>query len=251
MKVPVIETERLTLREFRLSDFDRFAEMKGDPDVMKYLADGLPMAREVAWRVMASEIGHWDLLGFGHWAVEERNGGAFVGAVGLFEPLGWPGLEAGWQLHRSAWGRGYATEAARASLTFAWRQLGADHVISMIDPANAASIKVAEKIGQHLQGQMNFHGHLVLVYGIDRPDVGFGDMWRVFRGWKSRRRWRDWKERNAPSADPAYKAMLEPVGTNPDPTRPHPDEVHDMVQVREVRPLVKRLFAGLRGRNRR
>lgn len=239
MKVPVIETERLTLRGFTLDDFDRFAEMKGDPEVMKHLGDGMPVAREVAWRLLASEIGHWDLLGFGHWAVEERESGLFVGAVGLFEPLGWPGLEAGWQMHRSAWGKGYATEAARVSLNYAWRQLGADHVISIIDPANTASIKVAEKLGETLRGQMNFHGHDVLVYGVDRPEVGFGDMLRVFRGWKSKRRWRDWRDRNAAQEEPKYLSMLEPVGRRPS---DEADDDGERVRELEMRPFLKRLF---------
>ena len=117
-----LETERLILRMFRDSDFDAYAEMCGDTEVMKYLG-GPTMTRSEAWRSMAMVVGHWQLRGFGLWAVEERRAGCLVGRVGCWRPEGWPGLEIAWTLRRAFWGQGYATEAARAALDVAFSQL--------------------------------------------------------------------------------------------------------------------------------
>jgi RimJ/RimL family protein N-acetyltransferase len=136
---------------------------------MRYMGHGATLSRGDAWRHMAMFVGHWQLRGFGMWAVEERDTRRFVGRVGLHQPDGWPGLEVGWMLDRATWGRGYATEAARAALDHAWHVLGADHVISLIAPENAASIRVAERLGETLEGTFDLDGLEVLVYGIDRP----------------------------------------------------------------------------------
>ena len=124
-----LETDRLILRMFRDSDFEAYAEMCGDEEVMKYLG-GSAMTRMEAWRSMATVLGHWRLRGFGLWAVEEREHGIVVGRVGCWRPEGWPGLEVAWTLRRAFWGRGYATEAAKAAFesrspTFASRMSSA------------------------------------------------------------------------------------------------------------------------------
>jgi RimJ/RimL family protein N-acetyltransferase len=111
-----IETPHLTLRPFAASDFEDFARMSADPEVMRYLGDGCPLGRINAWFEMASFIGHWYLLGFGEWAAEEKATGAFVGRIGLQRPEGWPATEVGWVLCREHWGKGYATEGGRAAL---------------------------------------------------------------------------------------------------------------------------------------
>jgi RimJ/RimL family protein N-acetyltransferase len=167
--VPTLETTRLRLRPWRAEDIDGYAAMCGNPEVMRYLAGGAPLSREESWSHMAMFVGHWHLRGFGTWAVEDRATHAFIGRVGLHQPEGWPGLEVGWALDRATWGRGYATEAGRASLTHAWQVLGADHVISLIAPDNAPSIRVAERLGESLEGTFVLDGVEVLVYGIDRP----------------------------------------------------------------------------------
>lgn len=166
-----LETDRLRLRMFRESDLDAYAEMCGDPEVMKYLGSG-PMSRAEAWRNMAMVLGHWGLRGYGLWAVEERDGGELVGRVGCWRPEGWPGLEISWALRRAFQGRGYATEAGRASLDFAFDQLGQTRAISLIHGENAASIRVAKRLGMRLEGRMGLMGHPVLVYGARRPVRG-------------------------------------------------------------------------------
>ena len=101
---------------FRASDFDDYAACVGDADVMRHIGDGKPLDREGAWRSMAALSGHWNLRGYGLWAVEEKASGRLVGRVGYFFPEGWPQEEIGWLFRRDVWGRGYATEAATAAL---------------------------------------------------------------------------------------------------------------------------------------
>jgi RimJ/RimL family protein N-acetyltransferase len=96
--------------------------------------------------------------------------GVFVGRVGFWNPEGWPGFELGWVLRRSFWHQGYATEAARVALQVAFAQINQPRVISLIAPGNVASIRVAERLGQHLSGSQDMNGKTVLVYGISREE---------------------------------------------------------------------------------
>jgi RimJ/RimL family protein N-acetyltransferase len=165
-----LETDRLTLRMLRESDFDAYAEMCGDAEVMRYIGDGQPLARPMAWRNLAMMVGHWSLRGYGLWAVEERSSGVLVGRIGFWNPDGWPDFELGWTLRRAFWGRGYATEGARAALRFAFTQMGRPHVISLIHPDNAASIRVALRLGERLAGPIEVMGKPVLVYRISHEE---------------------------------------------------------------------------------
>jgi RimJ/RimL family protein N-acetyltransferase len=164
-----LETPRLILRMFREDDFEPYyARVCADADVMRYLGDGRPLTRSEGWRQLAMILGHWQLRGYGLWAVEERATGELVGRIGLFNPEGWPGFEIGWVLAKASWGRGYATEGARRVLEHALTDLGQDHVISLIHPDNAASIRVAEGIGETLEGHTYLFGHEALIYGVHR-----------------------------------------------------------------------------------
>jgi RimJ/RimL family protein N-acetyltransferase len=165
-----LETDRLTLRMLRDSDLDAYAEMCADPEVMRFIGDGLPLARPMAWRNLAMMVGHWSLRGYGLWAVEERSSGALVGRVGFWNPVGWPGFELGWMLRRRFWGRGYATEGARAALDFAFTRLDRPHVISLIHPDNAASIRVAGRLGERQAGATEVMGKPALIYQITREE---------------------------------------------------------------------------------
>ncbi len=165
-----LETSRLRLRMFRQADFDAYANMLADPEVARYLSHGQPLSPSEAWRHMAMLLGHWQLSGFGPWAVEERASGELVGRIGPYYPAGWPGLELTWTIRRSSWGQGYATEGARVALACVFDEMARDRVISLIRPQNAASLRVAEKLGQRLQGRMDLHGEEALVYGIRREE---------------------------------------------------------------------------------
>jgi RimJ/RimL family protein N-acetyltransferase len=167
MKEITLETERLMLRWFREADFPEYAAICADPEVMKYLT-GNPMNEMEAWRNMASHMGHWYFRGFGVWAVEEKLSRRMVGRIGFMHPFGWPGFELGWTLGRESWGKGYAIEGARRALEYAFNEMDRDHVISCIAPDNVRSIRVAEKLGEKVEGQTELMGKEVFIYGIHR-----------------------------------------------------------------------------------
>ncbi|MDY7013367.1 MAG: GNAT family N-acetyltransferase [Cyanobacteriota bacterium] len=165
-----LKTERLILRMFREEDFNDYAEIFGDPEIARYLGDGQPLSRFAAWRSLAATLGHWQLRGYGMWAIEERQSGALVGRVGFFYPEGWPGFELGWVLNRPYWGRGYATEGAKAALNYGFGELGREHTISLIRPENFKSIQVAERLGEKREGKTIIFGQEALIYGISQED---------------------------------------------------------------------------------
>lgn len=165
-----LETDRLILRMLRESDIDAYAEMCADPEVMRYIGDGQPLTRPMAWRNLAMMAGHWSLRGYGLWAVEERTSNAFIGRIGFWHPEGWPGFELGWTLRRAFWGKGYATEGALAALQVAFIQLDQPHVISLIHPENTASIRVAERLGERRVDATEVFGRPAAVYRITREE---------------------------------------------------------------------------------
>ena len=165
--IPELTTERLLLRGLRADDLDAYARMYADPDVMRFLEDGRPLDRAAAFRSMAIHLGHWRLRGYGQWALEDRATGELVGRAGLWQPEGWPGLEVGWLLNRGSWGHGFATEAGRAAIEFAFGELGAAEVISLIKPENDASIRVAERLGESYRGTVDLAGVRVSVYRLE------------------------------------------------------------------------------------
>ena len=171
-----LRTERLVLRMFREEDLDEYAVMTGDPEVTRYLGDGSTLSRVDTWRQMAMILGHWRLRGYGMWAAEEAATGRLVGRIGFFNPEGWPGFELGWTLAREFWGRGYATEGARRALEHGFTEMRREHVISLIRPANLPSVRVAERLGERLEGRVDLFGTEALVYGITRED------WLAARG---------------------------------------------------------------------
>jgi RimJ/RimL family protein N-acetyltransferase len=167
LDIPILETGRLRLRSFQRSDFDAYAALRADPEVMRYLGGGEVWDRSRSWRHLAFLLGHWQLGGSGIWALEEKETGDLLGMVGFADPEGWPGFELAWALARPGWGRGYATEGARAALSYAFTALRKERVISLIHPENLASIRVAERIGESLQGCSDLAGEPRLVYAID------------------------------------------------------------------------------------
>jgi RimJ/RimL family protein N-acetyltransferase len=168
LTIPTLTTERLRLRGFQPSDHQPLAAIQADPEVLRYIADGQPLTPAASWRSLALHVGHWYLRGYGNWAVVERATGRMIGRVGLWNPEGWPGLEVGWLLARDQWGKGYATEAARAAVHHAFTTLDADHVISVIRQDNVASIRVAEKIGETYERTAQVNGREACIYGLAR-----------------------------------------------------------------------------------
>jgi RimJ/RimL family protein N-acetyltransferase len=162
--VPRLETPRLLLRGFSKSDVEPYVRMMADAEVTRYLGDGRPLDRTDAWRQLALLIGHWELRGFGLWAVEERASGSLIGRIGCHEPEGWPGFELGYVLSRGAWGRGFAREGAAAALEYARGVLKRTAIISLIRPANRASIALATYFGAERTRSVEFFGAPTEVY---------------------------------------------------------------------------------------
>jgi RimJ/RimL family protein N-acetyltransferase len=171
---PELETERLRLRQFRDGDFATYQAWCANPDLMRYLG-GRTFSTLEAWRHMAYVLGHWQLRGYGYYAVEEKATGRLVGRVGFTDSEGWPGFELGWTLAPEARGQGYAREAARFLLDYAFERLERPHVMSLIHPDNAPSIRVAEYLGQRVEGQTEVLTMPVLIYAIDHAG------WRATR----------------------------------------------------------------------
>jgi RimJ/RimL family protein N-acetyltransferase len=165
----IIETERLILRTVDPErDFEPWAQSMADEETVRYLGTP-PMNRAEAWRSMAVVMGHWAIRGFGFFSVENRATGTWMGRVGPWYPEGWPAPEVGWTLSPDFRGRGYATEAARASLDYVFGQLQWPQVIHVIMEGNEPSIALAKRIGSSLikeqQGVPGVTDQRVFIYG--------------------------------------------------------------------------------------
>lgn len=163
MQTREIETERLLLRRWRDSDLEAFVAMNADARVMEHFPS--LSSRQESEALMARIRAHFDRHGFGLWAVELKHGDPFIGFVGLgrvsFEAHFTPAVEIGWRLAHASWGHGYASEGARASLRFAFRELGLDEVVSFTTVANHRSRAVMERIGMHHDPSDDFdHPHI-------------------------------------------------------------------------------------------
>jgi RimJ/RimL family protein N-acetyltransferase len=174
----VIETERLVLRRWRMSDAEPFAAINADPAVMRWIGGGRVLGRGLSDDLIARFEKEWEERGFGLWAVGSRaEPEALLGFCGLtvpmFLPAVLPAVEVGWRLARAAWGRGYATEAARAALAYGFgAAVGMEEIIAIVDPSNARSLRVAEKLGMTARPD-RIHpgtGRRVRVLGITRGE---------------------------------------------------------------------------------
>ena len=141
-----LETPRLTLRMFEETDWDDLCEMFRDEECVRYTV-GSPLTSWQTWRSLATYIGHWQLRGYGPYAVVDKSSAAMMGVVGLWFPGEWPEPEIKWSLTRRFWGKGFATEAAAAVRDMAATRLKWTRLASVILPENERSKAVARKIG--------------------------------------------------------------------------------------------------------
>jgi RimJ/RimL family protein N-acetyltransferase len=170
VEIPQLETERLRLCALAERHFEAYASMLGDASSTRFIGDGQPLDRMNAWRSMAMLLGHWALRGYGMWALERRDTGEFVGRVGLHNPEGWPDLELGWMLMPQQRHQGFATEAGRAALEFAFARVGASRAVSLIRVENSASERVARRLGGRQATTIDFLGAATLVYVYHPPE---------------------------------------------------------------------------------
>ena len=140
---------------------ETFARITADPEVMRYMLRG-PLRREEAWARIERFEHQRKERGLGHWAVEQRESGALLGGIGLLHHEDWPedphNVEVGWLLDRAAWGHGFATEGALASLRYGFEDLGLERIISIAHPENRASRRVMEKAGLLFSGEREWRG---------------------------------------------------------------------------------------------
>lgn len=153
---PVLTTARLVLRMPRFADFShRLAFYASD----RAKWEGGPFTADQAWRIFASEVGQWPLMGFGPFSIDMN--GDYVGEVGIYQPQGYPEPELGWFVTQAAEGKGIAAEAARAVMAWAHKSFGWNHLDNYIDPGNARSIALGLRLG----------GKRVNAPGVDPDDV--------------------------------------------------------------------------------
>lgn len=173
VEIPVIETERLRLRGYRMADFRPCAQMWSDPVVTRYIT-GKPLTSEEAWTKMLRNAGMWLVLGYGFWVLEEKATGEFIGELGfadfqrIIEPsiAGMP--EMGWVLMQHAHGKGYATEATRAAMEWGDKNFNGARVVCLIQPGNDASFRVADKLGFREWTSTKYKEHEVVMLTRER-----------------------------------------------------------------------------------
>lgn len=167
--VPLIETDRLRLRAHRADDYANCAAIWSDPEVVRFIG-GRPFGSEEVWKRLLQYVGLWTLLGYGYWAVEEKDSGRYVGDIGYADlkrdmsPSLEGMLEFGWVLAPHAHGKGYASEAVAAIAAWSDAHLAGRQVVCIIAPENAASIRVAIKAGFRLWCETTYHDSPTLVF---------------------------------------------------------------------------------------
>jgi RimJ/RimL family protein N-acetyltransferase len=165
----VAETRRLILRRHEAADYPAYFTMHADP-VMARFAGRVPAGPDEAWARLLRQAGHWSLFGYGFLAVEEKATGCFVGEAGLAHfrrglGTGFDGLpEAGWAIAPWAQGHGYATEAAAAALGWLEAGFGLRRTVCLVHAGNAASLRVAEKLGYAPKGECEYRGYKAIMF---------------------------------------------------------------------------------------
>lgn len=174
---PVLETPRLRLRAQVAADLDPACRLWSDPAVYRFIG-GQPRSREDVWRRILANAGSWSLLGFGSWAVEDREGGGYLGVAGLLDaqralhpPSASGAIEAGWAISPAAHGRGLAQEAMGAVLEWADRMIPQRHLVCMIAPENAPSIRLAERLGFREYARTTYGGEATVLFERAMRDV--------------------------------------------------------------------------------
>ena len=170
----ICETSRLLLRQFNESDVDSLLGFRGDPAVMRFSITGPETRADIQSKYLPSCLRRYARDGLGQWAVVRKSDGRCVGECGICvqEVEGEREFEIGYRLRRDCWGIGLATEAARACRDYGFKHAGLRRLISIIESENAASIRVAEKMGMTLAKRATFHGIPVLVYGVVNTVTG-------------------------------------------------------------------------------
>jgi len=165
---PVLKTERLTLRGWKIEDFDTYVAFWADPDRTRHFLSGT-LEKPIAWTLFCAMFGEWKLRNMGSFAIEADDG-HLVGYSGLWYPIDIDEPELAWSLFAGNEGKGYATEAARAVQTWAASELGLTQLMSFVHPDNKASIAVARRLGATVEKETTLRGHPRLVFRHINPN---------------------------------------------------------------------------------
>jgi ribosomal-protein-alanine N-acetyltransferase len=167
----VIDTQRLLLRLFTINDGPLIFELNNDPDVIRYTHDpirDLNHAQEVLEQIILPQ---YALYNYGRWAVHTKPDLEFIGWCGLkFRPER-NEVDLGYRYKSSAWGKGYATEAAYAVIRYGFDKLGLQTITGHAEPANVASVRVLENIGMHFMREEKIDGHFARTYELSNPFI--------------------------------------------------------------------------------
>ena len=170
----VCETSRLILRKFNEGDVEPLLSFLGDPAVMRFSITGAETREDIQTKYLPSCLRRYSRDGLGQWAVVRKSDGLCIGECGICaqEIDSEIEFEISYRMRRDCWGIGLATEAARACRDYGFKKAGLRRLISIIESENAASIRVAEKIGMTLEKSVSFHKIPVLIYSVTNAVTG-------------------------------------------------------------------------------
>ena len=171
MAIP-LETERLIFRDWNAADLEPFHSLCADPSVMQFVGTGEPWSLERTEQFIARARETSQTLGFCQWPMIHKPCSAAIGFCG-FVPTS-DGAEIGWRLAKEYWGRGLATEAARAVLKHGFETLGFQRIVATVQSPNRASTRVVEKLGMQPESHFQRNGREVILFSIMRERAGIG-----------------------------------------------------------------------------
>jgi ribosomal-protein-alanine N-acetyltransferase len=163
-----INTDRLTLRPLSLDDLEWFAAMRGDKDIMRFIGRVGAVPREIAEERLHRHLECWAERGLGMFGVRERGQETAVGWAGLQPMDGTDEIEVGYAFGRDAWGRGYATEVARALVRWGFETLELERIVAVAYAENTASRRVMDKLGMQFEGVRYIYGTDSVYYSLTR-----------------------------------------------------------------------------------
>ena len=172
MNVPVIETPHLLLRAWTPGDAEAWFNILQEEDILRYFPNPVPPSREKAGEYISHQLAHWAQFGYGHWAVVTPEDGRVVGWNGLEYLPELDETEVAYLLSRRVWGRGFATEAARAAVQFGFEIAGLAQIIGLVHPGNTGSVRVLEKCGLRFADRITLWGLEMLRYRVQRAAFG-------------------------------------------------------------------------------
>ena len=168
----ILETDRISLREFVPADLDDFFRLVTDPDVIRYTGDPGGSREEVRAGMETRLFRDYRTRGHGRWAAMLKAEDRFIGFAGLkfLEDVG--EVDVGYRFFKEYWGRGLATEVCRALVAYGFETLRLPRILGLVHPDNAASIRVLEKTGFHFEKVAPYRGTDAVWYALDRPPSG-------------------------------------------------------------------------------